>query len=179
MLTNRPLGRTIAASYLGPAEVTAVDLHDLTVRIGPEHEVDARLALAYPYQPVPGDLVLAIGHDDDYYVIGILRGSGKTELAFQGDVALRAVGGRLDIHADDGVQVSGPEVEIRTGRLRMIAESMVEKVDRAYQRVRELLTCRVGRMHTVVDDSSIAKAKRTTILSDENVTINGKQINLG
>ena len=95
MLTNRPLERTIAASYLGPAEVTAVDLHDLTVRIGPEHEVDARLALAYPYQPVPGDLVLAIGHDDDYYVIGILRGSGKTELAFQGDVALRAVGGRL------------------------------------------------------------------------------------
>jgi len=179
MLTTRPLGRTVAASYLGPAEVTAVDLHDLTVRIGPEHEVDARLALAFPYEPVQGDLVLAIGHDDYYYVIGVLQGSGRTELAFQGDVALRAVGGRLDLHADDGVQVCSPEVEIRTGRLRVIAESLVEKVNRSYQRVRELLTCRVGRMHTVVDDSSISKARRTTILSDENVTINGKQINLG
>jgi hypothetical protein len=178
MLRTERLERT-TTDYLGPAEVTAVDLHDLTVRIGPEHEVDARLALAYPYQPVPGDLVLTIGQGDDYYVIGVLRGSGRTELAFEGDVALRAVGGRLDIHADQGVQVCGPEVEIRTGRLRITAESLVEKVNRAYQHVRELLTCRAGRMHTVVDDSSIAKARRTTILSDENATINGKQINLG
>lgn len=179
MLNTRPLERTMTASYLGPAEVTAVDLHDLTVRIGPEREVDARLALAYPYRPVPGDLVLAIGHDDDYYVIGVLQGSGGTELAFHGDVALRAVGGRLDLRADNGVQVVGPEVEIRTGRLRVAADSLVEKVNRAYRHVRDLMTCRFGREHTVVDDTSISKARRTTILSDENVTINGKQVNLG
>jgi hypothetical protein len=178
MLNTEPLARR-STDYLGPAEVTAVDLHDLILLIGPEREVPARLALAYPYEPLPGDLVLTIGHDDDFYVIGVLRGNGRTELAFQGDVALRAVGGRLDLHADDGVRVHGPEVEIRTGRLRVVADSVVEKVNRAYRRVRELLTCRAGRLHTVVDDSSIAKARRTTILSEENVSINGKQINLG
>ena len=47
------------------------------------------------------------------------------------------------------------------------------------QRVAELLSVHAGAAHAVVDGSSVAQAKSTTILSEEKVTINGKAVHLG
>jgi hypothetical protein len=43
-----------------------------------DRQIWAVMALAYPYQPKEGDLVLTIGQEDDWYVIGVLKGRGET-----------------------------------------------------------------------------------------------------
>jgi len=45
--------------------------------------------------------------------------------------------------------------------------------------VRDLLSLRAGKSHTVVDGSSFSQSKSATILTEEKVTINGKEIFLG
>ena len=165
-------------NYLGPAEVIEVAGAEITVRIGPDREVPAALALAYPYQPAVGDLLLVIG-EDDHYVIGVLHGRGTAELAFNSDVTLRALDGRLDLVGDRGVRIQGPELEIRTGMLRMLADRVYQNYNQMTQRVRKLFSFRAGTAHSSVDGTSLSKARTTKILSEEKVSINGRQIHLG
>lgn len=179
MLMPRTVEETAALSYLGPAEVIATHGHELCVRIGVEHEVRARMALAFPYRPAEHDLVLVVGHADAYYVIGVLKGSGETVLECQGDVALRAVEGTLSLSGDHGVRVEGPEVEFLAEKMRIMVHTLVQKSTRTVQRVRDLMTFRAGRVHSVVDGASYSKSKTAMIVSDEKVMINGKQIYLG
>jgi hypothetical protein len=48
-----------------------------------------------------------------------------------------------------------------------------------YQRVTTLLSVHAKESHTAVDESSITKAKNAAILTEEAMSINGKQIHLG
>src|SRR5262245_55855191 len=73
-----------AREYLGPAVVTEVAADDVVCELPPGPAVRARLALAFPYRPAPGDTLLVIGRGGAHYVIGVLSGSGQTVLAFQG-----------------------------------------------------------------------------------------------
>src|SRR5580658_6142610 len=95
-----PLG-----DYLGPAEVSSAEALGATVVLPDGRHVRAELALALPYRPVLGDVLLVIGKGDDYYAIGVLRGSGTTSLSFQGDVELTAVDGRLRLSGERGVEL--------------------------------------------------------------------------
>ena len=167
--------------YLGPAEVVETTDEGVRARIpGRGGEVvSATLALALPYAPVVGDLLLFIGKGEDYYAIGVLHGAGKTSLRLQGDVDLHAEGGALHLSADKGVRIQAPEVDIETGRLLMVASSIVHKCTTFYQRVSALLSVHAGQSHSVVDEASFSRAKSAAILTEETVTINGKQIHLG
>jgi len=164
--------------YLGPAEVLAVEAGVVTVE-GPAGPVEARIALALPYEPVVGDVLLVIGKGGAHYVIGVLHGAGRTALELRGDVTLRAVDGKLCLAGDKGVSVQGPEVELETGKLRMVAEAVVQKFASVWQRVSSVLTVHAGQTHTVVDGATFAQSKSATILTEQNVTINGKEIHLG
>ena len=168
-----------SSSYLGPAEVLEASVQDVVVRIVEGVEVRATLALAFPYRPATGDLLLVIGQDDELDVIGVLKGAGSADLAIQGDVRLHAIEGKLELSGDRGVKLAGPEVDVTTGRLTMMADTLVQKCTQAFQRVRGLLTLRAGRAHTVVDEASYSKARNMVLVSDERVMINGKQIHLG
>jgi hypothetical protein len=165
--------------YLGPARVVEPGTPDLTVRLPTGVQVRARLALAFPYEPGADDSLLVIGDEGEHYVIGVLDGAGDATLAIRGDVSLRAVEGKLRLVGDRGVELAGPDVDVRADRLTLMAETLTQKCTSAFHRVRDLFTFRAGRSHTVVDEASYAKAKRTIIVSDENVMINGKQIHLG
>ena len=105
------------ARYLGPGRVT--DVHGGGVRVhlskSPAHLVDARMALAHPYEPVPGDELLMIGEPDGYYVIGVLAGHGQTDLRFEGDVRIHAAGGKLELCGDSGLKLESPEVTVAAG----------------------------------------------------------------
>ena len=167
--------------YLGPAEVVEITDEGVRARL-PGHGgavVTATLALALPYAPVIGDLLLFIGKGEQFYAIGVLRGAGKTSLRLQGDVDLHAEGGALHLSADKGVVIQAPEVDIETGRLRTVASVVVEKCTSFYQRVSALLSVHAGQSHTVVDEASFSRSKSAAILTEETVTINGKQIHLG
>lgn len=165
--------------YLGPAEVIAVEPHELTVEIGTGIRVRARMALAFPYAPEPGDVLLVIGKGEDHYVIGVLQGTGRTALTFQGGVDLRAQGGPLTLSSDQAVAIRGPEVDVEAGKLRMMAGSVVQKFTSLYQRVRDALSVHAGQSHTVVDDRSFMTAKNASIVTEETMNINGSEIHLG
>jgi hypothetical protein len=168
-----------ADDYLGPAEVVTACGGEIEVALRGGARARAQLALAFPYEPAPGDVLLVIGKGTEDYVIGVLQGSGCTSLALPGNVELRAVGGALHLAGDRGVRVRGPEIELHAGTLREVAGAVVHQFTSLCQRVSALLSVHAGQRHTVVDDASIEKAKSATILTEETVTINGNQIHLG
>lgn len=168
-----------AEVYLGPATVTHVKACDVRIELPHGSIVDVQLAFAFPYEPALGDKLLVISKDEIFYAIGVLAGSGRTSLAFQGDVELRAIDGSVTIAADKGIEMNGPEIAMRSGTLRVIAEKVVQKFSWLHQRVSELMSVQAKEMHTVVNGPTTTNAKSATITTEDVVTVNGKQIHLG
>jgi hypothetical protein len=166
------------SEYLGPAYVIEVAGGEVRVELREGQEVRARLALAFPYRPAEGDTLLVIGRGGDHYVIGVIRGSGSTALAFEGAVDLSATG-PLRIASREAVVVEGPEVAVDAGTLRMAAGAVVQKFTSLYQHVRALWTVRARDAETIIDNGSVTRAKSASILAEQAVTVNGKQIHLG
>jgi hypothetical protein len=169
----------IPSDYLGPAVVAAIEPGGVEARLPSGACVRAALALALPYRPAIDDVVLVIGRDDAHYVVGVLRGSGETALAFEGDVTLHAVRGRLRLTGDEGVEVQGKELEILVSAFKVVADSMVHKAASAYQRVTGLFSLRARDAETLVDGTSTTKAHTAVVLTEDKMTLNGKQIYLG
>lgn len=168
----------VPRDYLGPAEVIAGGPLEIEIELPTGARVLAKLALAFPYRPIAADTVLVIGKGKAHYVIGVIHGSGETALSFSGDVSLRAAG-KLRIAGQEGVSIEGLRLEILVGAVSVVADSMVQKLTSAYQRVTGLLSVRAGSSHAVVDGASLSKSKSGLILTEETMTINGKQIHLG
>jgi hypothetical protein len=168
-----------ASDYLGPARVLAVRAGEVEIELPDGAAGWARLALAFPYQPAPGDELLVIGKGEARYVIGVLHGRGQTVLAFQGGVEIRAEGGPLSLASDRGLHFRSPEIGMDTGTLRMAADAVVQRFTSVFQRVSALLSVRAREMETVVDEGQLTRAKSASILTEETMSINGKQIHLG
>ncbi len=167
------------ADYLGPAEVVEALGTMVTARVGGASVVLATLALAVPYAPAVGDVLLLIGKQGQYWAIGVVRGSGRTVLRVAGDLELHAEGGALRLTGDQGVRVTGPEVGFETGKLSVVAASLFEQVGSAIRRVTGLLTTQAGRAHTIVEGAAYEQSKSRAIVAEDTVTVNGKQIHLG
>jgi hypothetical protein len=165
--------------YLGPACVNEVHGQKVLVELPDGSAVEATVALAFLYEPAAGDVLLVIGRGEAYYAIGVLHGAGRAVLAFQGDVDLRAVGGALRLSGDTGISLEAPSIEAQAGKIRAIADTMVATVSSLYQRVSELFSLHAREAHTQVDESATTVAKSASILTEETMTINGKQIHLG
>lgn len=170
--------------YLGPAEVTHVEAGRITVAFGEGRQQTARLALANPYEPVVGDVVVVIGAttadtEPSYYVIGLLHGQGAHRLAFDGDVELSSRDGKLRLRAAEGIEIQSDSVTMVTKRLRSIAEVAHRSYGRVQERVRDLLSVHAGSEQRLVDRDSVSKARSSTILTEEEMSINGKRIHLG
>ena len=166
--------------YLGPARVTAAEAGRIMVELpGGTEAIPVEMALALPYEPAVGDTLLVIGRGENHYAIGVLHGTGRTVLSLPGDVAVHARDGSLSLSADKGVAIRGPELDIEAGKIRMVADAVVQKFHSVYQRVSALLSVQASESHTVVEKTSFTKAKNATILTEETVTVNGKQILLG
>lgn len=168
----------LSGRYLGPAKV---------VRSGPILEVTLpsgdvarpKLALAYPFVPAAGDTLLVIGSEDRYFVIGVLESTGRTELRFRGDVELRAANGTLELSAEHGVSLEGPQVDIKAKRLNVVAEKVTEAFGTLLTRVKSLLSVHTGETDTVVHGEWSSRSERAAITSQEVVSVNGKEVHLG
>lgn len=166
---------------LGPATVVeASQGRDVMVHVAGDREPRrARVALATPYSPGEGDEVLVLGRGPSLWIVGVIAGTGSTELALPGDVTVRAVGGTLRLEGDCGVEVRGSEIRLESRVFAVVAEKAIEKVDALYQRVRGLLSVHAERVHTTVDETCTTTARSSTLLVEETAMINGKQIHLG
>lgn len=167
------------APRVGRGVVKAVSLAGLTVILDDGREVAATLALALPYAACEGDVLLVLGDERESFVVGVVAGRGKTSLELAGDVSVRAVGGRLDLAGDEGVRVQGPLVEVHAGKLRAVAESVVETFTTLFQRVTDVLHVHAREQVSIADEGSYSQARTTAIQTQDVVTINGKEIHLG
>jgi hypothetical protein len=168
-----------AEEYLGPAEVIEVRPPQVVVSLPDRGSATADLAFAMPYTPAVGDVLLVIGRGSKHYAIGVLHGSGRTAFSIQGDVELRSVNGKLSLTGDHGVEVRGPEVDVYTTALRMVARDVTQKFESLFQRVSSLLRVHAGESQTLVDGGAVTQSKRAAILTEETVTINGREVHLG
>lgn len=165
--------------YLGPATVVgAVSKGSIPVELPSGARVHVTPAFVTPYHPAQDDVLLVIGRRGDHYALGVIHGTGRAELSFAGDVDLRA-GGALRLSADGGVEIDAPRLEVRAGKIEMLAGAVVERFTSLYQRVSALFCLHAKDAHTVVEETSVTQAKSGVILTEETMSINGKQIHLG
>ncbi|MBW2534194.1 MAG: DUF3540 domain-containing protein [Deltaproteobacteria bacterium] len=165
--------------YLGTATVIRSGPAALEVRLPTGEIVHPKLALAFPFVPAPDDSLLVIGQDDRYYVIGVISSRGETQLRFRGSVELRAVDGELELQGDRGVELFGPEIEIKTRKLTVLADKATEIFGTVFTRVKELMSVHTGKTDAIVHGQWSTRSKRAAITSEEAVSINGKQVHLG
>ena len=166
--------------HLGPATVSRAAGRRVQLRReGQEAEEWADLALAFPYQPAPGDVVLVVAQEERAYVIGVLQGKGPSVLAFPGDVTLSAPRGAVHIDAAKGVTVNAPSVEMRAETIELEATTLTQRIESAFHWVKDLLQVRAGRSRTVVDGTSHQLAERTFIRSEKETKVDGEKIYLG
>ncbi|MHC5038625.1 MAG: DUF3540 domain-containing protein [Planctomycetota bacterium] len=137
----------------------------------------AVLALAIPYQPAVGDVVLVIG-DDELYVIGVLSGRGISRLEVPGDLELSA-GGSVRIQGGRGVSLNAPDVAVKAHRLEMTAERLLGRFGRVYEWIRETLKTSAERIRTTVREGVSIRAGRIDAIADKDVKIDGRRIHLG
>jgi hypothetical protein len=166
------------STYLGPARVHRVAGNRLQLEF-PDELPWAILALAYPYQPAVGDTVLAAGQGQNWYVIGVLNGTGKTTLMVSGDFEVLAPRGRIRLVAGKGVQVKSPKVGITADKFELVARRAMEQFAEATRWIKEAFQIRAGRIRTQVEGDYRLKAKRINERADEDVKIDGNKIHLG
>jgi hypothetical protein len=165
-----------AGTYLGPARILARAGSKWKVALA-DRSATATLALAVPYQPQPGDLVLVIG-TDELYVIGVIQGTGRSVLSVGGDLDIRA-GGTLRLQGGTEVEIGSPRVEIRADRMETAIGTVFERVVDCYRWVKGLLQTSAGRSRTVVQESATLHAGRIVEKAKKDVSIDGDQIRLG
>jgi hypothetical protein len=168
-----------AAPRLGRGVVTAVHGARVTLALTDGAVVEAELALPLPYAACEGDVLLVLGDGVEHFVVGVLSGRGKTSLAIEGDVSLRAVGGVLDLAGDAGVRLSAPSLEVRADKLTTVARSVVQSFASLFQRVTEVLHVHAKEEVAIVEEGSYRQARTAAIQTEETITVNGKEIHLG
>lgn len=179
LLESETAAKVREGDYLGPATVVEPGGAEVSVELPDGSLQRARPAFVVPYEPAAGDVLLVISKGRDCYAIGVLHGTGRTVLAMPGDVEIRAEGGTLRFFGEKGIELFGPEVSVQAEKLRMVAGSVTQKFTSLVQRVRELMSVQAKEIHTVAEGAHVTHAKSATILTEETMTINGKQVNLG
>lgn len=166
--------------YLGPATVCRATGRRVQLR-RPEQarEEWAELALAFPYQPIAGDVVLVAAQEERVYVIGVLQGRGPSVLAFPGDVTLSAPQGSIHFDAAKAVTTTAPAVEVRADSMDIEAKSLVQRFGSAFQWVKDLFETKSGRTRIVTEGTHLQIAERTFIRSEKESKIDGEKIYLG
>jgi hypothetical protein len=166
------------STYLGPARVAGVE-SDRVLLAFPDQQVWAALALALPYQPVVDDVVLAIGQDEAWYVIGVLKATGDTVLRVAGNLRLEAPHGKVEIKSAEEISLLSANFRVVAGRIDLVARVAFEKFQTATRWVKELFHVRAGTVHSQVKNAYRVQAGRISERAVGDVRIDGKSIHLG
>ncbi len=165
-------------THLGAATVLALEAATPLVELADGRRVRAELALAQPYLPVADDELLVIGRGDRFYVIGVLRAHGELDIRFPGDIHLRAER-NLRLRADEGIELSSTRIDVRTEKMKVVADRLVESAREVYQRVRDLWSVHAGAKEEVVAGEWSSRAENATLTTEEDMTLNGREVRLG
>ncbi|AUX24429.1 uncharacterized protein SOCEGT47_049660 [Sorangium cellulosum] len=78
----------------------------------------------------------------------------------------------------------GPAVVVHSGKLKVVAGAVLSSFGSLVQKVTGLVSTHAKEIHVVADERAStkakrAKAKRASALTEESVSIHGKQVHLG
>ncbi len=178
------------SSYLGPARVVAGAGRPGYVHVAlPEDgSMWARLAMAVPYNPMPGDEVLVICDEPpNAYVVGVLKGSGTTTLRVPHDLRLEApfgdvhidAGHSIKMHSEVAIDMTSPRATFRFSRLNVLVTTLVQRLTNAYTWAVGLVQTKGRRVRCVAKEGWLVRAGRAHVKTSDNIHINGKTIHLG
>jgi hypothetical protein len=177
-METETLNNLMTGVNLAPATVLEAHGRKLTV-LTPEGEVSAENALAFPYQPVKGDVLLVIGQGESHYAIGLIAAQGDMTIAFPAGAVFAAPRGEIKFKSGKAIDLHSPNVRLRAGKLEMVAKSISEVVDNAYRTVRKLFKLDAGRVHTTVEETAQTNAGRYVVKARQDVKMDGEKIYLG
>jgi Protein of unknown function (DUF3540) len=166
-----------AGVRLGSAVVTIVADERVTV-LFQGCPVTARLALAFAYTPLAGDLVLLIVQGNDAFIIGVLSGRGTTTLSVHGDLTIAAPTGRIRIAAGKGVELEAPEVGVRAQRFEVMAAALVQRVQSALLAVTDLLHITAGQRQTTIHGPSMETTQCSYQRAEKEVVIQAETVSI-
>lgn len=141
-------------------------------------EVEALNAMAFPYTPKAGDVVLLISGHDRHYIIGVLETSGDATLQFPAGLHIHARGG-VQVSSGERVEMHAPEVKVTAGVWQVVARTLKERVENAARWVKNLATLRAGRRTVKVEGANVERAESHLLRAKKDVRVNGDRIHLG
>jgi hypothetical protein len=173
-----PIVAVDSSTYLGPARIA--DVQKQRVRLAfPDQQVWAQMALAFHHQPRPGDVVLAIGQDESWFVIGVLEARGDTVLRVPGNLRLEAPNGKIELCSAEEITLASGRIRMLADRLELVASMLYEKFSTATRWVMELFHLRVGAFRTQVRSTYRLKAERIDERAEKDIHLDGDKIHLG
>lgn len=168
-----PKGATLGQAYVLEADSGETPLK---VLLSSGAEVEAEWALPYRYLAQPGDVLLVVGRAERHYVLNVLHGRGKSQLAIRGEGLLRAEGGQLRLKGDRGVKISGPNVTFRAQALTTLARAIHAKLDELNSRISGRSLERAGSSRRILDEDDWHSAGERTLVAADSVLFNGDLI---
>ena len=166
------------STYLGPARIVQIESDRVQLAF-PDQLVWAHLAIAFPYQPAVDDVVLAVGQDDSWYVIGVLKATGDTVIRVAGNLKLEAPFGKIELKSAEEISLLSANVRVVADRIDVLARTLAEKFQTATRWVKELFHVRAGSMHSQVNETYRVHAGRIVERAAGDVRIDGEKIHLG
>jgi hypothetical protein len=164
--------------FLGPARVERVEGNRVLLALQ-NQQVWATSAVGYPYQFQLNDEVLAIGQNEDWYIIGILAGHGKTSFHVPGNLQIHAPQGSIELIASKGISMRSPSIRIVASQLCLAAKRMNERFEQMKVWVKKSYDVVSNRMTTKVDQSYRLTADKIVERAKGDVKIDGNKIHLG
>ena len=170
--------QTDAATKLGPGVVARLEDGRAIVTFEGE-QVSAINAIAFPWTPATGDVVLVIAQEDSHYIIGVLQTRGDFTMTFPANATFRAPKGNIAFHSGNEIEMHASEVKVTGGKITLLAKTMTEKFGNAFRWVSDLVQVKSGRSRTLVDGASYERCERRVIKAKKDVRVNGERIHLG
>ena len=146
---------TTTTTYPGPGRVQRVRGSTSTScrREGP---VKAQLALAAPYDPGRGRR--SRDREFDFYVIGVLKGTGRVTPRRAGRPRAARAGGKVSISGQRALELTAPQVTIRADRFETIAQEAFQRFMNSYTWVKGVVQTTTGRLRTLVEHTASLSA---------------------
>ena len=163
---------------IGPATVIEADSEGdpLRVLLASGEVVEAEWALPYRYLAQAGDTLLVIQRSERHYVLSVIHGRGRSQLALGGEGLLRAAGGKLRLRGGRGVKLEGPRVTLRGQALNLVARVVHEKLGEVTQRIAKRVFERAAQSRRVIEGDDWHSAGERTVVAADSVLFNGDLI---
>lgn len=173
-------------------------------------QVRAERAFGCVVQPQTEDTVLLSMDEDGCFILSVLRREDKscrTELSFDGDVALTARGGNLSLSSERKMAFSSEKIAVHAAkgeaviarfsfagnvfkshvkRIIVVANTVehifrrfTQRLQDSFRFVKDHEEVQAGNTRYLVEDTLTLHAKNANHMAEELVTINAEQIHLG